>query len=261
MKETLNDLDGKTWLKYSISIWSIEKTHQEMKLEHPAVFPLELCKRLIEIFTKKGDTVLDPFVGSGTTMVAARDLERHGIGFDVNPKFIEIAKKRVSQQKIIPLEIDDVRLYCEDARNILNFVKPNSVDLIITSPPYWDVLWQKRTADGRDSRPYSSLENDIGNISDFDEFMNVLTEIFEKCYSVLKEGKNIVVIVKDIRKGSIFIPYHIKVIDIMEKIGFKLDDIIIWDRRQAYNNLVALGYPYVFVVNTVHEYILLFEKS
>ena len=100
----------------------------------------------------------------------------------------------------------------------MKFVEPNSVDLIVTSPPYWDILWQKRTADGKDARPYSSLENDISNISDFDEFMTVLTEIFRKTYSVLKERKNIAIIVKDIRKGSTFVPFHIRVIDMMEKL-------------------------------------------
>ncbi|MGC9069650.1 MAG: DNA methyltransferase, partial [Thermoprotei archaeon] len=149
-KEKLNELDGKTWEKYSISIWEIVKSKDESKLKHPAMFPVELCRRLIEIYTKKGDVVLDPFMGSGSAIVAARDLGRKGIGFDINPDFVELAKKRISQQKLtqklVPLEVEDPDIYCEDAKNLLKYVKPNSVDLVITSPPYWNIHTRKRTA-------------------------------------------------------------------------------------------------------------------
>jgi DNA modification methylase len=58
-----------------------------------------------------------------------------------------------------------------------------------------------------------------------------------------------------------FIPYHMDIADIMKEIGFVLEDIIIWDRRREYNKLRPLGYPYVFVVNKVHEYIMIFRKG
>jgi hypothetical protein len=65
----------------------------------------------------------------------------------------------------------------------------------------------------------------------------------------------------DIRQGSQFIPFHLNMVDMMAKIGFILEDIIIWDRRREYSNLRPLGYPYVFIVNKVHEYILIFRKN
>ncbi|MCR6693113.1 MAG: site-specific DNA-methyltransferase, partial [archaeon YNP-LCB-003-016] len=92
-RERLNELDGKTWEKYSISIWDIVKSREESKLNHPAMFPVELCRRLIKIYTKKGDVVLDPFMGSGSTIIAARDLGLKGIGFDINPDFVKLAKE------------------------------------------------------------------------------------------------------------------------------------------------------------------------
>ncbi|MEM0006810.1 MAG: DNA methyltransferase [Candidatus Bathyarchaeia archaeon] len=260
-KEKLNELDGKTWERYSISIWDIVKSREEVKLKHPAMFPVELCRRLIEIYTKKGDVVLDPFMGSGSAIVAARDLERKGIGFDINPDFVELAKKRISQQKLIHLGVEDPDIYCEDAKNLLMYVKPNSVDLVITSPPYWNIHTRKRTADYKEPRPYSSLERDLGNISDFNKFMDELKSIFEKVYVVLKNGKRCIVIVMDIRQGSQFIPFHMRVANMMAEIGFLLEDIIIWDRRKEYSNLRPLGYPYVFIVNKVHEYILIFRKN
>jgi len=259
-KERLNELDGKTWERYSISIWEIVKSQEERKLNHPAMFPVELCRRLIEIYTKKGDVVLDPFMGSGSAIIAARDLGRKGIGFDINSDFVKLTKERLSQQKLIPLG-EDPDFYCEDATNLLEYVKPNSVDLVITSPPYWNIHTRKRTADYKEPRPYSSLERDLGNISDFNKFMDELKSIFEKVHTVLKSGKRCIVIVMDIREGSHFIPFHINIINMMAEIGFILEDIIIWDRRKEYSNLRPLGYPYVFIVNKVHEYILIFRKN
>ena len=106
-KRRLNELDGKTWQRYSISVWNVVKSKEEVKLRHPAMFPMELCRRLIEIYTKKGDIVLDPMMGSGSTIVVAMDMERKGIGFDINPDFVNLARKRLSQQKLIQLDVKD----------------------------------------------------------------------------------------------------------------------------------------------------------
>jgi len=260
-KEKPTSLDGKTWTRYSISIWDIVKTSEENKLKHPAMFPKELCNRLIKIYTKKGDTVLDPFMGSGSAILSARDLERKGIGMDVNPDFVALAKKRLSQQKLVRLDVENPELICDDALNMLDYIKPNSIDLVITSPPYWNIHTRKRTADYKESRPYSELEKDLGNIEDYDQFTDHLSKIFEKVYAVLKKGKKCIVIVMDIRQGSKFVPFHMDICDIMEKVGFELNDIIVWDRRKEYSNLRPLGYPYVFIVNKIHEYIMTFGKN
>ena len=284
-KERLNDLDGKTWERYSISIWSITKTPEEAKFKHPAMFPVELCKRLIEIYTKVGETVLDPFMGSGSTLVAAKRLGRKGIGFDINPEFVNLAKERLSSitgvelkvQLRIPTFVDEGRgsmptnlssysviepeVYSEDAEKLLDFVPLNSVDLCITSPPYWEIHRRKRTADYKEPRPYSKLERDLGNIPDYNQFLAALRSIFSKVHQVLKPGKRCIIIVMDLRVLDKFIPYHIDVINFMSGIGFKLEDIIIWDRRLEYSNLRPLGYPCVFIVNKVHEYILIFRKD
>jgi DNA modification methylase len=256
-----SNLDGKTWTKYSISIWDVVKTPEENKLKHPAMFPKELCNRLIKIYTKKGDVVLDPLMGSGSTIISARDLERKGIGIDINPEFIKLVQTRLSQQKLVELDVENPDLICDDAINILNYVKPESVDLVISSPPYWNIHTRKRTADYKESRPYSELERDLGNIENYNQFMENLGKIFEKVHVVLKNDKKCIIIIMDIRQGSEFFPFHISICDMMKKVGFKLDDIIIWDRRKEYNSLRPLGFPYVFIVNKVHEYILIFRKN
>jgi len=260
-KKRLNELDGRTWERYSISVWDIVKSKEEVKLKHPAMFPMELCRRLIEIYTKKGDIVLDPMMGSGSAIIVARDMERKGRGFDINPEFVELAKKRLSQRKLIQLAIEEPDIYCEDANNLLRYVEPNSVDFVITSPPYWNIHTRKRTADYKEPRPYSTLERDLGNIADFNEFMNELKSIFQKVHTVLKHGKKCIIIVMDIRQGSQFFPFHMDISNMMTEIGFVFEDIIIWDRGKEYSNLRPLGYPYVFIVNKVHEYILIFRKN
>jgi DNA modification methylase len=204
-KRPFNQLDGKTWTRYSISVWDIIKTPQEMELKHPAMFPMELCKRLIEIYTHPNEVVLDPFMGSGSAVVAAAMLGRKGIGIDVNEEFVNLAKHRL----MLGIDVDEnlkPEIFCGDAKDLLNYVKENSVDLVITSPPYWSIHRRKRTADYKESRPYSELEKDLGNIEKYGDFMNALKEIFSKVKIVLKPKGHCIIIVMDIRVGSDFIP-------------------------------------------------------
>ena len=260
-KKRLNDLDGKTWTRYSISIWDIVKTPEENKLRHPAMFPVELCKRLIKIYTREGDTVLDPFMGSGSTVIAAKELGRKGVGLDINPEFVKLAKSRLSQQQLLEEHLPEPKIHCLDAAKLLEVVSRESVDLVITSPPYWNIHQRKRTADYKESRPYSELDSDLGNIDDYQRFMDSLTSIFSQVHTALKAGKRCVVIVMDIRVGSNFIPFHMDIVRKLEEVGFILEDIVIWDRRKEYSNLRPLGYPYSFIVNKIHEYILIFRRN
>ncbi|MCS7133476.1 MAG: site-specific DNA-methyltransferase [Candidatus Caldarchaeum sp.] len=216
---------------------------------------------MIQIYTKKGELVIDHFVGSGSTLVACKELGRRGVGLDINEKFIQMARKRLGQQSLIDTDVSEVNVFVDDALNLLNYVKPGSADLCITSPPYWMVHLRKRSADYKQPRPYSQLERDLGNIPDYEQFLSELKNAFEKVFEALKFGKRCVVVVMDIRVQNRFIPYHIDIINLMNKIGFILEDIIIWDRRKEYNRLRPLGYPYVFIVNKVHEYVMVFRKG
>jgi len=263
MPKRCNDLDGKTWLQYSISVWDdIKKTREEIKYKHPAMFPTQLVERLLLSFTSKEDkVVLDPFMGSGSTIVAATNLNKKAIGFEISKDFIKIANQRLSQYNL-PLESEgkDYEIYEEDANMLLDYVKPNSIDICITSPPYWDILTQKRTADYKEIRNYGNLEKDLGRISEYDSFLNALESIFKKINQVMKSSKYCIVIVMDLRKKNKFYLFHCDVINVMKNTGFILDDIIIWNRKKEYNNLRPLGYPSVFRINKIHEYILIFKK-
>lgn len=262
-----NELDGQTWTKYSISIWSdIKKTPDEVALGHPAIFPVELPRRLLRCFTSSEDNVvLDPFVGLGSTILAAEELGKTGIGLDIYPNFIQKAEQRLAQLRLPGSETQLLtnprgHFYCLDARNLTRVVPINSVDIVITSPPYWDIHLQERTADRKATRPYGDSQADLGRIRNYQEFLETLRDAFEPVYRVLKPGKYCIVVVMDIRKKNKLYPFHSDMVSVMRDIGFLYDDLIIWDRRHEYSNMRPLGYPYRFRINKAHEYILIFQK-
>jgi len=260
-----NDLDGATWTRYSISIWSdIRKTAEEAALKHPAMFPAALAGRLIECFTQAGMTVFDPFLGVGSTLLAAKRLGRNGIGIELNPEYAQIAQQRLQAGSLEQHWSDSAegawQVIVGDAYDLDQFVPPESVHLVVTSPPYWDILLEKRTADYKPTRHYGDAERDLGKIRDYHEFLTALQNIFRKVYDAMRAGGYCCVVVMDIRKKDRFYPYHSDFAERMQQLGFIYDDLIIWDRRHEYNNLRPLGYPAVFRVNKVHEYILIFKK-
>lgn len=262
-RKRANDLDGKTWLRYSVSVWSdIRKSPEEIALGHPAIFPVALASRLIEIFTNSEQRVIfDPFVGVGSALVAAKSLAKRGIGIELNPEFVEKAKSRFQQDDFFTASDEgSFEIHCDDALNLQKYVVPDSVDLVITSPPYWDILSMKRSADYKEIRDYGNESADLGKIGDYNEFLDLLKQVFNEVYQVMKAGAYCCVIVMDIRKKDKFYPFHSDIANFMQELGFIYDDIIIWDRRHEYNNMRPLGYPSVFRVNKAHEFILIFQK-
>lgn len=257
-----SELDGKTWIQNSISIWSdIRKSKEELSLKHPALFPQMLVSRLLACFSWKEDMILDPFAGTGSTLLAARKMHRKAYGIELSQKFIELYQSRLKQKDLFSTNgLLEPIMKQGDCRKLLADLTPNSIQLTITSPPYWDILNRKRTADYKDIVNYSDGKEDIGNINNYQNFLTALTEVFQGVYKATKINGFCCVNVMDIRKKSKFYPLHIDTINILQTVGFELDDIIIWDRRQEYNNLRPLGYPYVFRVNKIHEFILIFKK-
>jgi DNA modification methylase len=252
-----NELSGKEWLRNSISVWSdITKSKEERSTKHPASFPEMMVDRLLASFLNKpGKVVLDPFMGTGSTLAAAAKRQHYGIGFELYADFIDIATKRLA-----PFG-DKCQIIGETASKIEEYVKTNSVDMVITSPPYWNIFNRRRTVDGKEIRTYGTNENDLGNINDYDAFLDALINIMRGVHQVLKPKAYCVVNVMDIRIKDRLYPFHSDLYTRLGVIGFQLDDIIIWDRRNEYNNLKTLGYPYKFRLNRVHEYLLIFQKT
>ncbi|WP_424947844.1 DNA methyltransferase [Candidatus Spongiihabitans sp.] len=250
-----NLLSGAEWLQHSFSVWrELDKNSEERQLKHPAMFTSKLVERILESYTCKSGVLLDPFAGSGTALLAALNNNMEAVGLDINPHYRKIFEDRVG------LFGSDRWLYhVIDARCLGEVVLPQSIDICVTSPPYWDILNRRRTADGKATRPYSNAMNDLGNIEAYDEFLISLGEILSLVRMSLKPGAYFVLNVMDLRKGTSFYPLHMDATNIAQKSGFELQDIIIWDRQKDYNNMRPLGYPYKFIVNKVHEYLLVFR--
>ena len=261
-----NGLDGKRWMLNSISIWNdITKSKEEKRLNHPAMFPSSLAKRLINCFAnEQAQVILDPFLGVGSTIIAAKELGKDAIGIEISPEYADLALSRVnlgiSQLPLFEEHEPDIKVNVADSRDLCQYVEANSVDMVITSPPYWDILLEKRSVDNKETRDYGDTKKDLGKIRDYEVFLQELRKVFEQVYVVTKPKSYCCVIVMDLRKKNHFYPFHMDVSHFMEDIGYDLDDIIIWNRGQEYNNLRPLGYPSVFRVNRIHEYILIFQK-
>jgi len=258
-----NDLEGAAWTRSSISVWSdIRKTPEETSLKHPAMFPAQLVQRVIECFTRTADrTILDPFSGSGSTLVTAHALGRSGIGFEVSEEYRELTCRRLQAAGATP---GDFQLHAASASQIPALLPPQSVDLCVTSPPYWDILTRKRTADYKPVRDYAEGDEDLSHVADYAEFIERLAGVFDGVHQVLKPGRYCVINVMDLRKKAQFFPLHsdlaARLSDTARGGRFIFDDLIIWDRRADYNNLRPLGYPAVFRINKVHEFLLIMRK-
>ena len=140
----INCLTAKEWIKHQIGVWQFYYEGRDIRDKnlHPATYPIALARKCIELLTRKGELVIDPFVGSGSTLVAARDLNRNAIGFDLQEQYIKLCKSRLSQQSVFN-EIKQLAK-CDDARNINEYIEEESIKLIITSPPYANLLNRKR---------------------------------------------------------------------------------------------------------------------
>lgn len=265
----LNELSGKEWVKFTKS-WFIHDPPPRRGKEflHPAKFPETMIKDFIKFFTKPGDTVFDPFLGTGSTLVAAKELGRNGIGVELIKKYAEISKDRVNQNtlsetlKQIVIEGDSSKI-----DEIWKRKNLPQVDFIITSPPYWNMLkksrggiksaQKKRAEIGLDTY-YSEDKRDLGNIDDYDTFVEALGKIFDKIYDILKPEKYMVVIIQNIRTNGEVKPLAW---DLQKRMSKKFTFVgeKIW--CQNYKMLGIWGYPSTFVTNVHHHYCLVFQKQ
>jgi DNA modification methylase len=266
-KNILNDLTGTEWIQETTTIWyqrGLGQTHKHAQIEkeHPAPFPYSMVERLIKFFTKKDGLVLDPFCGVASTLKACALNERKGIGIELSQKWVNLSKKRLkeevtdsSQQKIIK----------GDSRKVLGKLDKESIDFVVTSPPYWQILskpadhkvTKERIEKNLDTK-YSVSKDDLGNIENYDEFLKELKIICKKCFGLLKDGKYMVIVVSDFRHKSKYIPFHSDVSVMMEECGFDTKSMSIL--VQNAKKLFPYGYPYDFVPNIHHQFILIFKK-
>lgn len=262
-RNTLNELTNTEWMVETKSVWfSRPPQRDELKIQHPATFAESDIVRLIQFFTKSGEKVLDPFVGSGSTLVACAQCDRAGTGVELVDSWAGIARERASQEN----GRYEQQVLVGDSRKVLARMDEESFDFVVTSPPYWMILrkdWDHKATNERKGRGlstrYSDQANDLGNVESYEEFLGELGKVFAQCRRVLKPAKYMCVVVSDFRHKSQFVAYHADISRVIEQVGFTLEGItvLVQDSKRLY----PYGIPYAFVSNIHHQYILTFRKK
>jgi len=209
-------------------------------------------RNLILRYTEKGDTVLDQMVGSGTTLVECKLLERNAIGVDVNPNAIMISKNRLNfkyEPSNETYQKSNIKAYVGDARN-LDKIKSESVDLIATHPPYANII------------PYSHeiVEGDLSKIHAISEFTDEMKDIAKESFRVLKPGKMCAILIGDTRKHAHYIPLSVRVLQSFLDAGFVLKEDIIklqWKTSSSRGKWAGKKYNFYLIG---HEHLYVFRK-
>jgi len=275
--KTFNGLSAREWTSLSMNVWSdVSSPRNEYQLEHGAVFPVKLAERLITMYSKKDDKVFDPFLGIGSTLVAAQNLSRSCSGTELNPKFAELAEKWKNENLGLFRELTNLsyEVINDDCRSLDKHIKDNSIQVTVTSPPYADFI-QKSVLDREKThktsiikhrnkstvKQYSEELSDFGNLAYWD-FIEQIKDVLKKNLKATKDGGYSCWVVKDYRdtKNIIpYIPFHSDLARAGEEVGWKFHDLIIWDQSKQ-RKLVLLGYPSVFYTNQNCSFIVVFRK-
>lgn len=199
-------------------------------------------RNIIVRYSKENDWVLDQFVGSGTTLIEAKLLNRNAIGIDVNPKSIEISKENLNFDSLNDIKINAI---LGDARK-LNIIEDNSIDLICTHPPYANIIKYSNNA-----------LDDLSSLS-FNNFVSEMNKVAEESYRVLKKSKICAIMMGDMRcKGNI-VPLGFKVMNIFIEAGFNLKEIIIKEQhnckstyywKDVKRDFLLIAHEYIFILN------------
>ena len=263
-KKRLNELTAKEWIKFSKSWFTLKRggNDREKLKAHPATFPAELAESYIRFFTKQGEWVLDPFLGSGTTMEVAEALRRESVGIELQLEFAEFAATRTSHNIVVGNALEEIH-------NTDTF-PDESIHYVLTSPPYWNTLHKsrggnkdtrhkKREARG-ESLVYSDSPDDIGNINDVDEYMNQLVSLFTGVHRVLKPKRYLTVVIQNLNYEGRLVPIAWELGIALTKTNlWKMKGERIWCKEQG--KLGIYGYPTTYATNNFHHYCLTFQRK
>jgi DNA modification methylase len=269
-RNKLNDLTSSEWIAETVSVWTqkgLGAKHPDAQIErqHPAPFSFTDVSRLICFFTKEGWTVLDPFVGIGSTLKACALEGRNGIGFELNSTYAGLAKERLNKEVTGLFSTNEQKILCGDSRELVQSLEENSLDFVVTSPPYWNILHkvdhkakQERKSQNLDTR-YSDNKQDLGNIDDYQEFLKQVSFILGSCGRALKPQKYMAIIVSDFRDKSRFYMFHADLANALAEYKLGLRGIKILYQR--HKRIFPYGYPYAYVPNIHHQYILILQNE
>ena len=254
-QKELSRLTKEEWREYTKTVWHIANVADS---EHPAVFPREIPRRLIKLFSLHGELVLDPFAGIGTTARVALELGRSAISVEQNPAY---AERIIRACEEVEESFGAYDVVCGDARTLTD-VEDDSIGLAITSPPYWN------------KADYGASEINVGNIETYPSFIDSLCPAFAECYRVLAPGRKFCVVTANVNQhtdhGLLTFPIAADLIVLLRQVGFVLVNELIWSKDGTGGKWGSWGeqrpifgsYPYPpnFLFKNVHEYILIAAK-
>ena len=259
----INDLNLNRWKEYddiiTDSLWILNK-RDNSGVHHAGYwgnFIPQIPNQLLRRYTQKGDWILDPFLGSGTTLIEAPRLGRNAVGVELSKKVLEQTKKNIakeSNQHKTKLEF----LYGDSASVDLNKVtsslKIKSFQFIILHPPYWDII------------KFSDSKSDLSNAKSIEEFLNGFGKVLDNCLPHLDKKRFLAVVIGDKYSGGEWIPLGFYCMQEVMKRGLILKSTIVKNfeettakrnQKELWRYRALAGGFYVFK----HEYIFVFQKK
>lgn len=269
-RNKLNELTAKEWLPETISVWTqrgLGASHPDAQIErqHPAPFSFTDISRLIRFFTKRGQMVLDPFLGVGSTLKACAIAGRKGIGVELSGEYVNLAQQRLDTEvQDMFGSSDQQEIVHGDAREKLPEFDSETVDFLVTSPPYWAILSkedhkarQERVEKGL-STNYGEDEADLAKIPTYEQFLDELTGILSEGMRLLKPGKYMAIVVSDFRDKSRYVMFHADLAKSLESVGMEMRGLTVLYQR--HKKVFPYGYPYAYVPNIHNQFILILQK-
>ncbi len=269
-RRRLNELDAKEWVKLTKSWFVINpRRRKREELTHPAKYPEELVERFVRFFTQPGQWVLDPFAGVGSTLTASKRLGRNSVGVELVNEFAEIAGTMLANvegectaQIIVGNSVEIDTLLEQNLSTVPAF------DLLMTSPPYWNMLRKSRGNNETVHKErlqqglpqyYSSSELDIGNIVSYEEYLDNVVRVFAAAKPFLRTDAYVVVVVQNMRDvDGVLRPVAWDIARRLSEL-FTLRQEQIW--CQDNKRLGCWGYPTTYVSNVHHHYCIILQNS
>lgn len=271
----LNHLSGGEWTYGLTSVINTryptrgpESFAHEIRKVHPSPKPPQLMGDIIKFFTKPGEYVLDYFMGVGGTLLGASLHGRNAVGIDLEEKYIsayEAASDALSLKRQSTLIGDSIE-YLNEPSRIMALTNGNKFPLVLIDPPYGDMMARPKTGEAvkkgmnKAATPFTNLESDLGNLS-WDLFRSKFKASVNSVSDLMTDRGHLVVFIKDLqpKPGSPNLLHADLVADISSLSGFEYCGMRIWADQGV--NLYPYGYPYSFVSNQIHQYILIFRKG
>lgn len=276
-RNTLNELTGSEWLPETKSFFfqkglGSKHPHAQIEKQHPAPYSFQDISRLILFFTKSGMSVLDPFGGVGSTAKACALYGRICTSIELSERWHNLSIERLEYEVGIGSS-ESHQFINDDCRDVLAQMEDDVFDFMVTSPPYWAILNKKadhKVREGRVSQNlatnYSDDDRDLGNIEKYEDFLDIIVnDVFLQCGRVLKPKKYMCIVVSDFRNKSEFVSFHSDLIQKLNKTevggGYRLELQGVKVLAQNHKTLLPYGYPFAYVENIHHQFILIFRKE